>query len=404
MPVMPGAGIGKCAELGRIRASARHTAIMTDNGPGSGTFPSGMFSEASITDTRIVGDGPATGFIEVDYVITGSLSVDTQAGVAQSDGFRAFPGSVLATASFNVRPGPNGGVGATPFNDTVLFSASDFPDGPYPAGTRFTDSRTIQEALTVRYPYSSGRVFIENRLVTATNCAFFAGLDNRGANCAAAASLGNSVTVVGAKVLDVNLVEVDGATVNSNAGFDYIDGFDDREEVSVASSCLGGSGRVDLNIVNTGNNPSVYRFELQGQSARAVSVDPDDWARISITGRPPGNYTVVVKKDGTQVVAETIPIDCSFDVQDRPVSSPEVRILNACRAGNGYILFQFVNPTIQFKPYVINFDSVPNRSTTAQPFGQQVRATTGRPDGVHSYTVRSGADVVESGEVLVNCD
>lgn len=114
-------------------------------------------------------------------------------------------------------------------------------------------------------------------------------------------------------------------------------------EVDLVSSCLAGLGRVDLNIVNTRTASSVYRFELQGLSARQTNVAFEDWGRMPITYRAPATYSAVVKRDGETILSESIPINCAASTP--PVSTPEVTIQNACRASNGYVLFQMVNPT-----------------------------------------------------------
>lgn len=175
-----------------------------------------------------------------------------------------------------------------------------------------------------------------------------------------------------------------------------------NENVALHSSCLAGNGRVDLNIVNESTASSVYRLELQSLSARAVTVTSQNWGRISITGRPPASYSAVVKRDGQPIIAKVLSINCNQSVPT--VSEPEVTIVNACRANNGYVLFQFVNPTSATRPYVIEFQGVPNRSTSALAFGQSVRATSGRPDGTYSYLVRSGSTTLKTGQITVNCD
>lgn len=173
-------------------------------------------------------------------------------------------------------------------------------------------------------------------------------------------------------------------------------------EANLVSSCLAGNGRVDLNIVNTQTATSEYRLELQGQSPRQSTVLFEDWGRMPITGRPDGSYTTVVKRDSVIIMSKNVEINC--DDPSPTVSSPEVTIVDACRAGNGQVFFQMVNPTSSNRAYVIEFDGVPNRSTTAAPFGQALRGTTGRPDGVYNYLVRTGSTVVDTGTVEVDCD
>ena len=123
---------------------------------------------------------------------------------------------------------------------------------------------------------------------------------------------------------------------------------------------------------------------------------------MSIAGRPPGSYTVEVLRDGDSILSDVVQINCASEAP--PVSSPEVTLVNACRGGNGFVSFQMVNPTNASRLYVMEFDGVNNRATTAAPYGQALRGTFGRPDGVYEYLVRTGSTVLDRGSVEVDCD
>ena len=174
-------------------------------------------------------------------------------------------------------------------------------------------------------------------------------------------------------------------------------------EVTLVHSCLAGLARFDVNVVNTQTAVSTYTFNLQGQSPRTRVVEFENWGRMPITGRAPGSYTAEVLRDGVQILSDTVEVNCGAPVP--PVSSPEVALVNACVAGNGFVLFQMVNPTNTPRPYVIEFEGLAtNRSTTAAAYGQAVRGRSGRPDGVFNYLVRTGSTVVANGAVEVDCD
>ena len=176
----------------------------------------------------------------------------------------------------------------------------------------------------------------------------------------------------------------------------------DPVEVMHAVSCLGLNGRVDTNIVNTGTDVATYRLEFEGLSARATPVQPGDWWRMPITGRPDRSFDVVVKRDGIVVSDRTITVSCDGDIP--VVDSDEVRVVNSCRAGNGYLLFQFVNARDSRKIYVIEFEGVNNRSANTAEWGQLVRAVTGRQDGTYNVLIREGSTPVETMTVTVDCD
>ena len=187
-----------------------------------------------------------------------------------------------------------------------------------------------------------------------------------------------------------------------------VDGSSDvtpQAEINLVSSCLAGNGRIDLNIVNTETVNSLYTLQLNN-FFRQRSVLFENWGRFSITGRPPGIYSATVERDGQEILSETVTVNCA--ATSPPVSSPEVAVVNSCLETNGLtnglVLFQMVNPTNNSRPYVIEFEGVANRSTTAAAYGQAVRGTSGRPDGVYSYRVRTGSTVIEEGALEVDCD
>lgn len=172
-------------------------------------------------------------------------------------------------------------------------------------------------------------------------------------------------------------------------------------EVMHVTSCLAENGRIDTNIVNRGPDTATYRIEFGGLSPRQSTVVGGDWWRMPVTGRSDGDHSIVVKRNGVVVSDQTLTVTC--DLVSPILNDPEVRVISACRAGLGYILFQFVNPGQAARPFVIVFDGVPNRSTTAPAFGQSIRAVTGRPAGTYSATITSGNQTVEDVQVVVDC-
>jgi len=175
----------------------------------------------------------------------------------------------------------------------------------------------------------------------------------------------------------------------------------DQLEVMHATSCLAGNGRVDTNIVNRGTSAATYRVEFEGLTARENTLAAKDWWRMPVTGRPDGSYDITVKRDGVVVSEQTVTITCDAAVP--AIDDPDVRIISACRNGLGYVLFQFVNPGADTRPFVITFEGVPNRSTSAPGYGQSVRAVTGRPNGTYPATIRSGDLLVGTYDIVVDC-
>ena len=173
-------------------------------------------------------------------------------------------------------------------------------------------------------------------------------------------------------------------------------------EVIYAVTCLGDNGRVDTNIVNTSASDANYRVVVGNLSARARDVAAGDWWRVPVTGRADGDYLVTVSRDGVVIDESTVTVSC--DAEAPTVSEHEVQVVNACRAGNGYLLFQFANPTDARRGYVIQFEGVPNRSTSADAFGGAVRAVTGRPDGSYDVLIRADGQTLMTFTATVDCD
>ena len=109
----------------------------------------------------------------------------------------------------------------------------------------------------------------------------------------------------------------------------------------------------------------------------------------------------MVKRDGVVVSNQTVTVEC--DSEDPQVTVAEVQLVNACRNGLGYLLFQFANPTSAERTYIIEFANLNNRSNKTQPHGAGVRAVTGRPSGTYDYLVRVGSTTVTEGQVTTDC-
>lgn len=176
------------------------------------------------------------------------------------------------------------------------------------------------------------------------------------------------------------------------------------EEVGTAVSCLANRGRVDVNIVNTTLATARYRIEFDGLTAREYSLEPNAIWRMPFTGRPDGTYDLNVWRDGFPVSVDQVNVGCRSRSGTTP--SPEVQVVNGCRRatpGGGEVRFQFVNPTNETKPYVIDFSSRPRRSTTAVAYGQAIRAVNGLANGQYAVRITSGSTVVDQFIVNVAC-
>lgn len=173
--------------------------------------------------------------------------------------------------------------------------------------------------------------------------------------------------------------------------------------VDITTSCLAGNGRIDINVINIGAEAARYRVEFGTLSAREYTVEPMDWWRMPITGRPDDLHDIVIERDGRIITEGVVEVQCDSDIK---LSDQEVKVLSACRGdavNRGYVMFQMVNDSDTASPYIIEFEGVRNRSTTAAAWGQALRSVTGRPNGTYAVRVVSQGEQVYQGEVTVDC-
>lgn len=172
-------------------------------------------------------------------------------------------------------------------------------------------------------------------------------------------------------------------------------------DVVIAVSCLAGNGRIDVNLVNNTDETVNYRIILEGLSPRARQIQALGWWRQPFTGRPDGDLDLTIRRNGVTIYDQPVTVACDTDPPS--VSPIEVQYISTCVSGNGYVLFQFVNPDEDSTDYVIHFQGVANRSTRAQPAGASFRAVSGRPDGTYAVTVFVDRQPVRF-NVDVDCD
>lgn len=172
-------------------------------------------------------------------------------------------------------------------------------------------------------------------------------------------------------------------------------------EVTVASSCLGNDGQIDVHVFNDDSVAHEYTI-VQSGGKRTRTVQPQRYWRLPRTGRADGAHRVRVSTEGATVYDETFQVKCD---SAKATSSPaEVQIVQECRPSGGFILFQFTNSTAARRPYIIEFERLPNRSVAAAPYAAAVRGVSSRPDGIYDVTVRSGdRKMLVETQVVVNC-
>lgn len=174
-------------------------------------------------------------------------------------------------------------------------------------------------------------------------------------------------------------------------------------EVTVATSCLASNGRIDVNIVGSQRLGWEYTVEIEGLSPRSNVVGGADFWRTSVTGRPDGDYDIRVTGDRVfEVLNTTVTIAC--DDEQPTVHPDEVQLISACIGFRAFLLFQLVNPSPEPRGWVIEFEGVPNRSTSAAGLAQSVRGVSGRPDGTWAVRIRTNGIVTHDFSIRTNCE
>jgi len=161
---------------------------------------------ASNSDRLYVTGAPATGTLEIRFGLSGAATL-----VAQGPGWDTFgqDASAVLSASLSAT-GPLGRL------DQVLYRAQV---------NRIAGAAPIISNTTYSLPFvsygGSFSVKLSVRLNGFFNCGTHFVTQVGTADCTAVVSAGNTLTVLGASVLDENMQEVAGATITSDSGFDY---------------------------------------------------------------------------------------------------------------------------------------------------------------------------------------
>lgn len=178
----------------------------------------------------------------------------------------------------------------------------------------------------------------------------------------------------------------------------FVPELDGDVQIYPTVTCLAGNGRIDVNV----QTPYRLEFTLRigGLAPRVRTLEAGDWWRSPVTGQRDGPIPVELTVYGVTILQTTVEVECDGEPA---VTSPEVQPIVACRGGSGFVLFQFANPTAASRGYVIEFEGVRNRSTTAAAYGAAVRGVSGRQDGTYEYRVTVSGQQVATGAVTIDC-
>lgn len=266
------------------------------------------------TPTPNIGDPPdVIGFTTVE-ASTGCLPNSGRIDVAitnASDNDKSYTvavGSITRTVTI-------------PANETEKVAVSGRPDGPFLTTVSDGATEIYNETLTVNCS-PNVEVTIENSCLanngrldfflknitneTATYTVEVGNLAPRRRAILPAQS--KRVTVTGRPDADFPVtVKRDGVTIKTDT---ITVDCDPNIPALVKTSCLAGNGRIDTALMNLTSTRSRFEVTVSGLAPRSRMLNAGASNRVAITGRPDGDYTVTVTRDGTAIHNETVTIAC----------------------------------------------------------------------------------------------
>lgn len=173
-------------------------------------------------------------------------------------------------------------------------------------------------------------------------------------------------------------------------------------ETDVIVGCLAGNGRVDVKLLNTGDQPSDYEVVVGNLAPRLRSLGPGERTTVTVTGRSDGQYDVVVTRDG-QPSTFAVDVDCDPDPEPTDPGA-EVSILSGCLGGNGRLDAVLTNSTESLAVYEVRFGSLTPRTRSLAAGATTQLTTTGRPDGRITVVVMRNGTEIYNDDTVVMCD
>lgn len=86
----------------------------------------------------------------------------------------------------------------------------------------------------------------------------------------------------------------------------------DTEEVYVTVTCLGGNGRIDVQLLNKSTrNAATYSVTVGPIGPRRKELTPLQAGRVTVTGRPNGPIRVTVLRDDEEIYEDVHTVECS---------------------------------------------------------------------------------------------
>lgn len=200
------------------------------------------------------------------------------------------------------------------------------------------------------------------------------------------------LTVTVPEAYDTDLGSLTGTGVNGSITIT-----EGAPSAKLTSSCLQNNGMFKVSYDNPTAAAVTFRTTVSGLATRSEVVAANSVGLETVTGRPDGDYTVVVTADGTQILSSNETVNCDPPEQ-------EVTLQNSCLASNGRIDVSLLNTNSSSQTYTVAVGSLSARTKTLAAGAGGRITVTGRPDGDLDVVVKRGSTTILNRSVTVDCD
>jgi len=174
--------------------------------------------------------------------------------------------------------------------------------------------------------------------------------------------------------------------------------------VQIVTSCAAELVRVDVIFENRSENPATYLVTVTHgdiSHRKSSTATANGQGRLAVTGRPNDRPIYVTTfRNGEEVDRGSVIRVCTSD----STTVDRATVTTSCLGDNGLIRYALVNGRPVPSTWIISFDGLANRSTSAPARAVGFGGISGRADGTYTLTIRNAERIVYSQEITIACD